>query len=803
MSMPDVKLKKLSLLNFRGAKNLLDLDFGKDCRSCAIFGYNGEGKSTITQAIEWFYMDRITRLRGEGCVIEDLINLASNPGDETSVNIVFNKVELNCSKTFDKQKRRSALSNSSTAFVDYFDRDVRFDRIYLDQQSILWFLSQTKGAKKGSIAEIVGYEEIIKTKSTVSAVLRNLERHARLADAQRRLSQNQGLLTKEVYGEAINDIETMLKKSEELLKIFNITDHITSMPELEDALKKAFDSLPSQERAQEKIELDNLQRKLQELDSKKGFVVTLENCVVKFNRLISDKESLLNLNLDNLLRQAERVLKSNPELKECPLCEQKIPDNDVLLRRIIERYQKLADIREKLDSNSRDFSVLFDVLQQVERGAREIIQSLDLKKIDYDSSLKEYVEAIEGLKKQLEKQYKSREVLVVDLNRLNTFIRKLGLSINGINSKISLKIQSLTATKEEEIKHNTYQKILRGKSLVLENIALQNEIGAIKSLILSLRLIEAQMLLMQNATMNKILELLSQDVNDFFCYLNRKDKIKDVKLILAGEEGIEFSLEFYDKIASPPQKFLSESQFNSLGIAFFLAAVKKFNKTNKFFILDDVLISFDRNYRTRLLDLLAEKFADYQVLLFTHEEYWYELIRRKFTNWVFKEVSWSFESGIRFKDTISDQLLDLSVRHAKGEDIGNNLRIYIESLLKDICVSLDVSLPFRLGTENEHRMVGEMFPALTAIFNKHRSSVKDKQEYKNLEVSNFITTVCSHHNPDFSSMKGDIEEALEQVKKFRCLFICPKGKIVNRKTKIPGQGKISCECGCLQIDWKE
>jgi hypothetical protein len=156
-----------------------------------------------------------------------------------------------------------------------------------------------------------------------------------------------------------------------------------------------------------------------------------------------------------------------------------------------------------------------------------------------------------------------------------------------------------------------------------------------------------------------------------------------------------------------------------------------------------------------------------------------------------------------FKDSISDQLLELSARHAKGEDVGNNLRIYIESLLKDICVSLDVPLPFRLGIENEHRMVGDMFPALTASLNKHRSSTKDKQEYKDLEVSNFITTVSSHHNPDFSTMKADIEEALEQVKKFRGLFVCPKGKIVNRKAKIPGQDKVSCQCGCLQLDWKE
>jgi len=352
MSIPDVKLRKVSLQNFRGARSLLDLDLEKDCKSCAIFGYNGEGKSTITQAIEWFYMDRIARLRGEGIVIEDLINLASSAQDETIVNIVFNNDELNSSRTFDKVKRRSRLSNSSPRFVTYFENEVRYDRLYLDQQSILWFLLQTKGAKKGSIAEIVGYEEIIKAKSTVSTVLRNLERHARLADAQRRLSQNQGLLTKEVYGEAINDIETMLRKSEELFKIFGIEEQLTNIAELENALKKAFDSLPNQKRAQERIELENLQRKIQELNNK-SFITALESCITKFNLLVSDKQNLSNLNLDDFLRQAERVINSALELKECPLCEQKIVDKDSLLKRVIERYHKLPVFSAIVTSSSR------------------------------------------------------------------------------------------------------------------------------------------------------------------------------------------------------------------------------------------------------------------------------------------------------------------------------------------------------------------------------------------------------------------------------------------------------------------
>lgn len=800
--MPNIKLRKLSLQNFRGARNLLDLDFGHDCKSCAIFGYNGEGKSTITQAIEWFYMDRIARLRGEGIVTEDLVNLASSVQDETVVNVVFNENTLNSSRTFDKAKRRSRLSNTSQGFVTYFENEVRYDRIYLDQQSILWFLLQTKGAKKGSIAEIVGYEEIIKAKSTVSTVLRGLERHARLSDAQRRLSQNQGILTTQVYGEAISEVREMLEKSEELLKIFGIQDHLSNIPDLDNALKKAIESLPNQQRAQERIELEAIQRKLQGIDTK-GFLKGFQTCISQFNGLVSDKDTLSNLNLDDFLRQAERVINSNPQLKECPLCEQGISDKDLLLKRIIERYRKLADIREKLNSCGKEISSSLNTLQQIERGLFEIIQLLASKGINHDASLQEYVDGAKTLRQEVDGKYRSRDAIAIDLDALNNIIARVDSGIKNINSQLASKIQSLTITKEEEAKLAAYQKISRGKNLVLENLALQKEIEVIRNLILSMRYVEGQMLEIQNTTMARILELLSQDVNKFFCYLNRKDKIKDVKLVLAGEEGIEFSLEFYDNVASPPQKYLSESQFNSLGISFFLAAVKKFNKANKFFVLDDVLVSFDRNYRIRLLDLLAEEFGDYQVLLFTHEEYWFELIKRKFPNWILKEVSWTFENGISFKDTALDPITDLVARHKKGENIGNNLRICIESLLKDICVSLDVPLPFRIGIENDQRMIGTMLSALTATLNKHRCTIKDGAEYKDLEISNFITTVTSHHNPDFSSMGADIDETLEKVRKFRSLFVCQKGRCVCRETKIPGQDKISCQCGCLQLDWKE
>jgi hypothetical protein len=802
MTIPEIKLKKISLFNFRGAKDLLDLDLGSDCKSCAIFGNNAEGKSTFTQALEWFFTGKIAYLKGEGISDEDIINLASSDDDETGVNLVFNKSELNSSKVYDKKKRKHRYSNNSQIFVDYIENKARYDRLYLDQHTILWFLLQTKGEKKEVIAKIVGYEEIIKIKSTISSALYDLGRNPRLWEAKKNLASNQGIMTKEIYGETVSDTQGLLEKSQEYLEIFGIKEELNDQEQLDKAIKKAFQLLPSQERAKERVNLENIKTRVNELNKIIDIIPAVTNWVSNFNELVKDRENVSKLNLDEFLRQAEKVISDNPDIETCPLCDKPIESQELLLNSVVERYRKLLELRKSLESHDKNLKRLIAEMQEIDKKCTQVSQELADRKISYNSDLfQRYSKNIKDIAPQMENRFKERNTIHLDISTMERDIKDLESATLAINSELTKKISSLAISKEEEQKQATYQKLVRGKELVLENISYENKIAAFDLLIQDLQKIEGQMLELQNSAMREILDLLSDDVNKFFCYLNKRANIKNVRLELKGEEGIEFSLEFFDIEASPPRKYLSESQLNSLGIAFFLAAIKKFNRSNKFFILDDVLVSFDRNYRLRLLDLLDEYFSDYQMLLLTHEEYWFQMMKKKFPYWISKEVNWNFNTGIFFKDVKPDLLENICDKYEKGEKVGNELRTYIESILKDICLALEVKLAFRLGLENEKRMIGEMFSALTGTLHNHGSDIQKSREYKDLEVSNFIVTCSSHHNPDLDSL-GDIGETIEKVKKFRSLFICPKGRIVDRKNNLPGQNKISCKCGCLQINWK-
>lgn len=94
-----IRLRKLHISGFRGARFDLPLDFTKDCRSVSIFGENASGKSTFTDALEWFLLDKIEHLWREDCNEAALRNVLLGDEDLSVVSLEFSDAPLNCSNT--------------------------------------------------------------------------------------------------------------------------------------------------------------------------------------------------------------------------------------------------------------------------------------------------------------------------------------------------------------------------------------------------------------------------------------------------------------------------------------------------------------------------------------------------------------------------------------------------------------------------------------------------------------------------------------------------------------------------------
>ena len=157
------------------------------------------------------------------------------------------------------------------------------------------------------------------------------------------------------------------------------------------------------------------------------------------------------------------------------------------------------------------------------------------------------------------------------------------------------------------------------------------------------------------------LELFSANINEYYTTMNPNEKIEDIKLVPIKNKsddlaGITIEYRFFDETKTPPIAYLSESHINCIGLAFFLASVKAFNKQNKFFVIDDVISSFDRPHRSRFAKLLNDKFSDYQILLLTHEQGFFELVASdvKSNGWLIKDFKWSKENGVEIEKSTTD-----------------------------------------------------------------------------------------------------------------------------------------------------
>ena len=94
-----------------------------------------------------------------------------------------------------------------------------------------------------------------------------------------------------------------------------------------------------------------------------------------------------------------------------------------------------------------------------------------------------------------------------------------------------------------------------------------------------------------------------------------------------------------------PQLFLNEARLSALGLAIYLAGRLACTPTAtaaalKLLVLDDVLIGLDHSNRLPVLDVLNIRFADWQIVLLTHDRNWFDLARSHLpeTDWKCLEV---------------------------------------------------------------------------------------------------------------------------------------------------------------------
>jgi len=644
------RIKSIKIKGLRGIKEEVSLDL--DINSLLLYGDNGSGKSSITDALEWFYTNRIDHLVSEEIGrggLEALRNIFLKDDENGFVDIRFTNDIYNSEKSifYKKESLKSEHINHSGEFMEYL-KESQKENLLLRYNHMVTFILDSKKGKLETLSDIIGFSRVSQVRDILRRTAGELARELKSGNFDNRISNQQAKII-ENLGSVVTSEEQLVNAVNELLKPLDINREITRISEIDEILNLV--KKPGDSRA---IELQSYYNKVADWTSDvPAALETIENQYKEyqeqFQKITGDIEKINKILLENLLNEGVKVIKENVIADDrCPLCMQ--PKNkSQLLKELEARIIELEQYKkEKLNVNhlkeslNKELKVplqrlnyfLFEKYSNIEenRELKETIEYLKSRLENYSTQLDLEISPSQHLKKP--------EEITIDREKLN--------QIAGFCKK---QAENLKASKKDDQGFAIQSKLLLSREAYLDIQRLRKEKEAVERQQKSLELIYSEFLKKQKQALESFLSRFSSDINDFYQFMNPDEKVEDIKLIPLEKEdelqGLTLEFKFFENSESPPQKYLSESHLNCLGIAFFLTSVKAFNKRNKFFILDDVISGFDTIHGKRFALLLLEKFSAYQIILMTHESHWFELVKdlMKEKGWNVNTIKWDDNKG--------------------------------------------------------------------------------------------------------------------------------------------------------------
>ncbi len=803
-----IRLKTIKISGFRGARYPLVIDLTSSGKSIAIYGENAAGKSTITDAVEWFFKDRIAQLWREDCKADSQRKFNIEEKEATSVSLDFTVKNLASEKILKKRGNSyiTEETNKTAEFKTYISH-AKDERLDLRTAYLTEFIKKTKGEKRIELANIIGYEAIESFRKVMQSTQSALENDPTYTAAKKILDTAQAKLL-QLASKVLRNQQELYTTANEILKPFKIGKSISDEDSYKECIQELKGKVSQREKAEKKLKLEGLRsqcvsliKTLQDADG------SASSFFEPYGRLIESKEKIKLLDLEQFLSKGKELLnKGLAEPSKCPFCGSRV-DLDHLRKEVEKRIIELDTIKKEFQSTKSLKDQWINDLRNVWINGKELEKKW--VGLEIREELKTLVENIFSIVNSLAKDTEEAFLQYKKISENKEWKETKDKLVAGLEVRVKKaddEIKTLTFTKEEQAILEAIEKLNNLKTIFddyQQNFKLRD---SFERQIKTLDKIKENFTKVQNAAFQNMLDLMSTDISRYYLYLHppRDEKVDKIRLRIVGEEGIEFEYSFHGKPTYPPMKYLSESHLNSLGIALFLSSVKLINKKSNFFVLDDVVTSFDHGHRLRLLRLLQEEFKDWQIIILTHERFWFEMIRRELgaTGWILKEVDCTPENGIQIKGSWTDYREFIMEKKSKDKLVANDIRNLLERLLKEICQSLEVKMAFRYNEHNEERMVGELLSELRRTLNEKNESIKDNPIFSRIETSNFLVTTGSHDRPQDIS-KGDIEVALEDIDALERLFLCTQcNTLVSRKRFMTAEKKIICKCGELGLDWK-
>jgi len=807
-----LKVERIKLSGFRGILKPKELLFRrkeqKEPSPLVLYGLNSSGKTSFVDGLEWFLspQNEIQWLRREDARERAYPHLEAKAGDsyvEISFRDSSGTKELNLRKTFNHKKITQPTLSSDHNFQQIYDSFVI--KPYLRYFEVIDFVYNHTGVEKyQKLARWMGFGEELQFQEKISLGI--LPRLRQFETTLQEKTKTVEFQFSKLTSSAVANEETVLSAGNAILLKHGISK-VSTQDQLWSAtqgLKNKSISTPETLRFNKLGDFDVSITSMAHTSSK--FAVHFQNTRDKLREFNKQHELLEKLDSIDLYDRAFAAINKTSQAKiNCPVCGAEW-DRDHLMDHIKGELRSLEKARDQRDELLRALRELRPLVQTERDTFKERVGKYEeaQKLVPSITFLKtsEYLAKMETMGKILTEtgipSGLENTVDDTDSANLNT---ELDSALKEIREE---KVKCVPSPEALQIAESLAT-LLQIKELWQGILAAKEESEFTREQIEKFTTLSSAISkLIQQGIQSRFNEI-SERIGRYFGILRNDKDIKDVVLVLNLEKGkaagrsAEIQLSYYEITVKPAYKVLSESLLNSLGLAIYFACVKQFNTQCKFIVLDDIMNSLDIDNRDTLLDLIDQEFKDYQIILFTHDLFWFRKIQRRFPEWITKKIKyWDYMAGpeIDIELTTEEEIIDLLKDSTKIDDAGFKLGKHVEGLLNEFCENIHAEIRYRY-TRNDPPAMEELFEGfhkrLKSKLGPNHSILGKVLNAKKYEpvLRNF--TAHPQKTSPASISPTEVKRAMEEWFKLEKELFCPNCNCYIEYI----QSRKSIECRCV------
>lgn len=713
------KIDTIQVRNFRGIRRI---NLPVEGRNLIIVGENGAGKSSIVDALEYYFTGRVEPLEGRSD-IDKRQCIPNLKGGSTKVIIAFRGVPPTTGISIGYPRRDAAIPNSLQPFFN-----VAANRTFvLRRHQVLNFINARDSERYQQISQLIGL-------GTLDTIDNNWRKE--MLAAQKRvdaLHEN----CRKIRGRLVELLGQPVETQTELVQAVNAQlvaqqlDPIVGWADLEQRLQTLRQHSRFQADVTKAEQLHTLHEGITRIAQ--GIDALLaENAQLCQSMQVFWQQSatLEDASLEHLLVEGYRILRDSVETRNCPLCEAPIADYAALLQRLSERVANLHTLTQSRKQISEQKTALENTLISLSTLLSAMPERLST------FGLVTYLPLIQTALGEIRTWQDSLGQPDWDAGaaqrwQQNPTIAKLRQTSSQLAYEVSEQRQLLAPTEAEATLLDLLMTMARVDEQWQQLQDTESTLRKANYVSQQVSLVHDELVAARKRGLERLRQELEEDFERFYQQLHPDEGYEAITIPVQQEKRSSVALraKYHAQEEAHPLNYFSEGHLDSLGLCIFLAFIKRFSSDLELIVMDDVLTTVDAGHRLRVARLLAREFPDYQFVITTHDQLWAKELERIIPNVKLVPLRrWSLDQGADcWQSVLSDwEYYEEQARKGRPQDAIAGAGRNLEKFLHQMRGNLGLAVPAK---PDDDYTIGDLYPGFFRWVNKHPLERPDKPQF--------------------------------------------------------------------------